>query len=251
MRAALQGEVGMIRHGLITLFMTLAAQAFAQEKPLVTGITEPGSYLCDRTQGTAISCQPTPLLPCGSPVPMRGGSETMAHQHCESLIAERVQNDPGRNLFPRKNAIASCMARWRRSNEVGLVVPTLGQETPTVLQVNRPLAQAKHSVAQEKLPIAQEKPLVTGVTKDGSYFCDWSKSGAISCQPTPVLSCGTFKLKSIDSETLARENCEKLVPQRVQDDQGQNLFPRKNAIAGCLARWRMNKQHLLSQSHSP
>ena len=231
----------------------------AQEKPQVTGIVEAGSYLCDRTQGGGINCQPTPLLPCGSPVPMRGGSETMAHVYCESLISERVQDDPERNIFPRRNAIVSCMTKWRKGNEVGLAASASPQDKTPIKQEELPVADDKSNATKPHSPEAQYNssntppntdpaqkiPDIAGVGEAGSYFCDISKSGTIDCRPNPVLSCGTSKLLSIESEAAARQNCEDLVPQRIQDDPGRNIFPRRTAVAGCLTRWRMSKKHLL------
>jgi hypothetical protein len=251
---ALAGLAALVCVSVI-IAMTLAASAqvdrpIGREQPQVTGITEPGSFLCDRTQGGALGCQPTPLLPCGSPVPIRGGSETMAHQYCESRISERVQDDPARNSFPRRNAIVSCMRTWRQSNQGRLSAPAFAQVDRPVSQVNRPMGQVKRQAALDTPPIEQQNPEVTGIAEATSYFCDWSKNGTINCEPTPVLSCGTSKHMTIDSETMARQNCEELVPQRVQDDPERNAFPRKNAIAGCLSRWRMSRQHLLMPSNS-
>jgi len=231
----------------------------AQEKTQVTGIVEAGSYLCDLAQGGGINCQPTPLLPCGSPVPMRGGSETMAHVYCESLISERVQDDPERNIFPRRNAIVSCMTKWRKSNEVGLAASASPQDKAQIDQeklpsteynsndtkLTSPKAQYNLSITPQNHDIIQRIPDITGVVEAGSYFCEVLKSGVIDCRPNPVLSCGTSKHLSIESEAEARQNCEDLVPQRIQDDPGKNIFPRRTAVAGCLTRWRMSKKHLL------
>jgi hypothetical protein len=262
--ADLRGVGTRLRGFFIASAMTLAAPALAQQKstiererPQVQGIVEPGSYLCDRSQGGGVSCRPTPLLPCGSPVPMRGGSETMAHSYCESLISDRVQDDPGRNIFPRRNSIVSCMTAWRRGNEVGHVASASSEDKQTK-QDDLLAAENKGNIKEKKAQTVEansnltllnstvvQTPSIEGVSEAGSYFCDRSKGGAIACRPNPVLSCGTSKLLSIESEAMARQNCEELVPQRVQDDPGRNVFPRKIAIAGCLTRWRMSKKHLL------
>jgi len=262
----LRGVVTRLPSIIIATATMLATPALAQQKPTlaqekaqVTGIVEAGSYLCDLAQGGGINCQPTPLLPCGSPVPMRGGSETMAHVYCESLISERVQDDPERNIFPRRNAIVSCMTKWRKGNEVGLAASASPQDIAPIKQdklpatednsknmkLISPKAQDKVSIKPQNPAIIQRTPDVVGVVEAGSYFCDTLKSGVIDCRPNPVLSCGTSKHLSIESEAAARQNCEDLVPQRIQDDPGKNIFPRRNAVAGCLTRWRMSKKHLL------
>ncbi|WP_139223595.1 hypothetical protein [Methylocapsa palsarum] len=257
---------------IVASVLTFAAPAFAQtQSPIaqdashVTGVAEPGSFLCDQTQDGGITCNPTPLLPCGSPVPLRGGSESMAHFYCESQIPDRVKDDPGRKLFPRRNAIVTCMTKWRKSNQLGLAA---AQKNSTATHVARPPEQetprqAKpvgaedQGVAQTSPPKLEDnapnaglkpqspptKPDVAGISGAGSYSCDWSKAGALNCQPIPVLSCGTSRLNSIDSEEKARENCENFVPQSIQDEPERKLFPRKTALASCLNRWRMSREH--------
>jgi hypothetical protein len=218
-----------------------------------------------------MSCHPTPLLPCGSPVPLRGGSESMAHSYCESQIPDRVKDDPGRKLFPRRNAIVTCMTKWRKSNQVGLALTRKNSsvarkgrivepETPGVSPTATPGArksagdpgdheQANRATTGDSPPITEQKnqslqdnPDVAGIAEAGSYSCDWSKGGAINCRPIPVLSCGTSRLSSIDSEEKALENCENFVPQSIQDDPGRKLFPRKTAMSSCMNRWRMSNE---------
>jgi hypothetical protein len=142
------------------------------------------------------------------------------------------------------------MRTWRQSNQERSSAPLLAQVERLLPQVNRPEMQRRNEAPQDARRMGQQKPDVTGVTEATSYFCDWAKSGAIKCEPTPVLSCGTSKHITIESEAMARQNCEQLVPRRIKDDPDGNVFPRKNAIASCLARWRMSRQHLLMPSNS-
>jgi hypothetical protein len=253
-----QSDAVGLRIIIIAAVVTLATPAFAQTKPAVanggpgiTGIAEPGSYLCDETQDAGISCHPTPLLPCGSPVPMRGGSESMAHSYCESQIPDRVKDQPGRNLYPRRNAIVTCMTKWRKSNQLGLALAQKNSSSARVArqpnpreaaQERPPVANDSQSHAEPTPQIGVEKPAVSGIAGAGSYSCDRSKGDALKCQPIPVLSCGTSKLTSIDTEAKALANCENFVPQSIQDDPGRRLFPRKTALGSCMNRWRGSKE---------
>jgi hypothetical protein len=175
----------------------------------------------------------------------------MAHSYCESQIPDRVKDQPGRNLYPRRNAIVTCMTKWRKSNQLAL---SLAQKNSSVARVARqanppeaarerpPATSDNQSHAEPNPQTLLEKPDVSGIAGAGSYSCDRSKGDALKCQPIPVLSCGTSKLTSIDTEAKALENCENFVPQGIQDDPERRVFPRKTALASCMNRWRGSKE---------